>query len=156
MKKITFLRHAKSSWEYNVPDRDRPLMEKGINDIKKVSNIFVNKFVTVQVVFSSPAIRAVSTALTMMNQVKIPLTKFKVMKALYTFNGDIIIDFVSNLDDKYEEVILVGHNPAFSVAANYFCTDDYNEIKTSGFIQISFNSNKWASINNGTSFFGSK
>ena len=51
MKKITFLRHAKSSWEYNVPDRDRPLMEKGINDIKKVSNIFVNKFVTVQVVF---------------------------------------------------------------------------------------------------------
>ena len=37
MKKLVLLRHAKSSWEYHVEDYDRPLSEKGINDINKVS-----------------------------------------------------------------------------------------------------------------------
>ncbi len=37
MKQLLLLRHAKSSWEYSVEDYDRPLSEKGINDIDKVS-----------------------------------------------------------------------------------------------------------------------
>ena len=37
MKKLVLLRHAKSSWDLNVSDKDRPLTEKGINRIKMIS-----------------------------------------------------------------------------------------------------------------------
>ena len=35
MKELILLRHAKSSWDYNVEDRNRPLSEKGIDRIIK-------------------------------------------------------------------------------------------------------------------------
>ena len=37
MKKLILVRHGKSSWEYSVSDRDRPLSERGINDALLVS-----------------------------------------------------------------------------------------------------------------------
>ena len=37
MKEIILLRHAKSSWEYDVEDRNRPLSQKGIDRITKTS-----------------------------------------------------------------------------------------------------------------------
>ena len=39
MKKITFLRHSKSSWDYNLDDIDRPLNNSGVVKIKKIARI---------------------------------------------------------------------------------------------------------------------
>ena len=38
-KKLILLRHAKSSWQYAVEDRNRPLTVKGIERIKAVSKV---------------------------------------------------------------------------------------------------------------------
>ena len=35
-KKIFFLRHAKSSWDLNVSDINRPLNQRGVDDIIKI------------------------------------------------------------------------------------------------------------------------
>ena len=40
MKTVTFIRHAKSSWEKNLPDRDRPLKGRGVKDAMLVANYF--------------------------------------------------------------------------------------------------------------------
>lgn len=32
MKKLIIVRHAKSSWEHNLPDHERPLNQRGFND----------------------------------------------------------------------------------------------------------------------------
>ena len=56
MKKLVFLRHAKSSWEYHVEDFDRPLSVRGINDINRVSLKNVNFFKKFQVFLTSPAL----------------------------------------------------------------------------------------------------
>ena len=44
MKTVILVRHGKSSWEYNVSDRDRPLMERGIKDVNKVAKEFQSEF----------------------------------------------------------------------------------------------------------------
>ena len=36
MKELILIRHAKSSWEFNVDDRDRQLTKKGMGRIKKM------------------------------------------------------------------------------------------------------------------------
>ncbi len=37
MKELILLRHAKSSWDNNLEDRNRPLTEKGVNRIINIS-----------------------------------------------------------------------------------------------------------------------
>ena len=59
MKKLTLIRHGKSSWNYDVSDRDRPLLERGINDAYLVASAL--KEPVVDAVFSSPANRALHT-----------------------------------------------------------------------------------------------
>ena len=39
MKELIFLRHAKSSWDNNLDDRNRPLSEKGVNRIVNISRV---------------------------------------------------------------------------------------------------------------------
>ena len=58
MKKLVLLRHAKSSWDLNVSDKERPLTEKGINRIKMISALSSNILSSADLIFSSPANRA--------------------------------------------------------------------------------------------------
>ena len=71
MKELIFLRHAKSSWDNNLDDRNRPLSEKGVNRIVNISRVSKKIFTDSEIIYSSPAIRAISTGLIMMNTLKI-------------------------------------------------------------------------------------
>ena len=55
MKELIFVRHGKSSWKYDVGDRERPLKSRGISDAKLVSQVFKNQNVGIDAIFSSPA-----------------------------------------------------------------------------------------------------
>ena len=61
MKTITFLRHSKSSWDYNVTDIDRPLKQFGIEKIEKIADQSKEQFVSTEKFFTSPANRAIHT-----------------------------------------------------------------------------------------------
>ena len=50
MKELILLRHAKSSWDYAVADRDRVLQEKGIQRIINVATQSAHIFEGVEVV----------------------------------------------------------------------------------------------------------
>ena len=41
MKVITFLRHSKSSWDYDIQDMHRPLSSVGIEKIKKIYDTWI-------------------------------------------------------------------------------------------------------------------
>ena len=152
MKTITFLRHSKSSWEYDVSDVNRPLNEFGINKIKKISRSSKDTFSKVDVFFSSPANRAIHTCIILANSVKIDLKKVIICNELYTFNMSEVFNFIRQIDDKYSNIVLVGHNPAFTSAANFFSNEDIIHMPTSSIVSISFNENKWSSVKKGKSF----
>ena len=61
MKKLILIRHAKSSWSFDVSDRDRPLTEKGIRKTEKISIASKKIFFNAEVFYSSPANRALHT-----------------------------------------------------------------------------------------------
>ena len=156
MKKLLFLRHAKSSWEYNVDDYDRPLSVKGINDINRVSMkniIFFKKF---EIILTSPANRAFHTSTILTRNVFNKYEKLKVAEELYSFNYQNIIDYVYNLDNGLSKIILVGHNPAFSLAADYFSQKRPPNLKTSDWIMLEFQQNEWLNINQGNYTYESK
>ena len=146
MKTITFLRHSKSSWEYDVSDINRPLNEFGINKIKKVSNLSRDTFGEVEVLFSSPANRAIHTCIILANSLEIDLKKIIISNELYTFNMFEVFDFINQIDDKYSKIVLVGHNPAYTEISNYFSENKILNLPTARWFCLKFDTDSWSKI----------
>ena len=63
MKTLFLVRHAKSSWEYTaLPDKDRPLNDRGKRDAPKMGKRLAKRDVKPDLILSSPARRALTTA----------------------------------------------------------------------------------------------
>jgi len=154
MKELILLRHAKSSWDNNLDDRNRPLTEKGVNRIINISNASRKYFLDIDVVYSSPAIRAISTAIITSSVLKINFSKMKINENLYSFNSQNILSFIKSIDNKFNRVLCVGHNPAFTEVANLLGNKELIHLPTAGWVKFKLNESDWKDINNGESIFG--
>ncbi len=150
MKTLILMRHGKSSWDYEVNDRDRPLQEKGINDALLVASRFDLKKGDIDAVFSSPAIRALHTCTIFLRHLKFPLDRLKLTEELYDFSGGNVHQFIKQLDDSLETVMIFGHNNAFTYIANSLGNASVDNVPTAGLVQIKFSSNNWGTIGQGT------
>ncbi|PDH54200.1 MAG: histidine phosphatase family protein [Cryomorphaceae bacterium MED-G11] len=146
MKTITFLRHSKSSWDYILEDVDRPLNEVGIEKIKKVAESSKHQFINSDIIFSSTANRAIHTCLILTRQLSISNNKIRLSEDLYTFNHFEVFDFIKKIEDKYSQVVLVGHNPAYTEISNYFSENKILNLPTARWFSMKFDSNKWSDI----------
>jgi phosphohistidine phosphatase len=146
MKTITFLRHSKSSWDYILEDVDRPLNKVGIEKIKKVAESSKHQFINSDIIFSSSANRAIHTCLILTRQLSISNNKIRLSEDLYTFNHFEVFDFIKKIEDKYSQVVLVGHNPAYTEISNYFSENKILNLPTARWFSMKFDSNKWSDI----------
>ena len=156
MKELVILRHAKSNRTYMVNDINRPLSQSGIerNQIKSYQKR--DFFIDAEVIISSPAIRALHTAVIVIRELGISMEKLIIDEQLYTFSGFSIIDYVYALDERWSKVVLVGHNPAFTEVINHFSDVSINQLKTSGFAKISFKEDQWSNLFKGEVVLGQK
>ena len=150
MKTIILVRHAKSSWEYSVSDRDRPLMERGIGDVHKVADEFRKKPIKIDAAYSSPANRALHTAIIFLRVIDYPLSKFELSDSLYDFSGDRVRSFIGSLDNDKETVIIFGHNEAFTHLVNSLGNRYIDNVPTSGLVELKFDVGDWRSVEKGT------
>ena len=148
MKVITFLRHSKSSWENNLDDINRPLSQTGIEKIKKIANSSKDHFISSEIIFTSSANRALYTSVLLSRILSINLNKIKICDELYTFNYNKVFDFIENIDNNYTEVVLVGHNPAFTEISNYFSENKILNLPTARWFSLKFESDNWSDIIN--------
>ena len=148
MKVITFLRHSKSSWENNIDDINRPLSEIGIEKIKKIANLSKDHFISSEIIFSSSANRALYTAVLLSRTLSINLNKIKICDELYTFDHNKVFDFIETINNNYSEVVLVGHNPAFTEISNYFSENKILNLPTARWFSLKFESDNWSDIIN--------
>ena len=149
MKTLILVRHAKSSWEFDVGDRDRPLKKRGINDANLVSNDFKKDNFQPDVVFSSPANRAYSTCKIFVDNLNLPKDKIQITEQLYDFGGHGVLNFVKNLNDELDKVIIFGHNHAFTSVSNQLGNRDIENLPTSGLVKINFEIDSWHDLQPG-------
>lgn len=149
MKNLFLMRHGKSSWELNVSDEDRPLGQRGISDAHLVGAELSLKNLVIDEVFSSPANRALHTCTICLGALNYPLNKCTITPDLYDFSGEKVINFINNIDDGLHNVLLFGHNHAFTYIANLMGNMHIENIPTSGFIQIQFKENLWSLVTKG-------
>ncbi|TAI48311.1 SixA phosphatase family protein [Flagellimonas allohymeniacidonis] len=150
MKQIILMRHGKSSWEYDVSDKDRPLKERGIRDAHLVARKFIDSGVKIDAAFSSPANRALHTSMIFLRILNYDLDDFGVKENLYDFSGNSVSDFVKSLDSGLETIVIFGHNYAFTNLANRWGDQYIENLPTAGLVQIQFNEQDWSNIQKGS------
>jgi phosphohistidine phosphatase len=149
MKNLILIRHAKSSWEAPLNDFDRPLMKNGIQDAHLVSSNIFKYIPKTYLIWSSPAARAVETALIFAQNISYPVESIVYKKELYTFDENQLEKVIKSCSNLFESVILFGHNEAITNFVNKFGDVFIDNVPTSGFVSLQFQADSWDTIHKG-------
>ncbi|OEK08392.1 histidine phosphatase family protein [Flavivirga aquatica] len=143
MKKIILIRHAKSSWKYDVIDHERPLNKRGYNDAELVSNYFIDNSLEINMVMSSDAVRAKTTAKIFINNLNINEDIVHYDHKLYDFAGNDLIEVIKSCDNSIDNLMIFGHNHAITAFVNTYGSQYIENVPTCGIVIIQFDIKKW-------------
>ncbi|MBQ4819227.1 histidine phosphatase family protein [Aquimarina sp. MMG016] len=146
MKTLYLIRHAKSSWEFDLPDDKRPLNNRGLNDAELIGEHLKTLIKPIDKVLCSPAERAYSTAKIILSHLEIDDSVFSLEPDLYDFGGHKVIEVIKNCDDDVDTLMIFGHNHAFTSIANLFGSESIDNLPTAGVVCIEFKENNWKDI----------
>lgn len=149
MKNLILVRHAKSSWDYNVSDDQRPLANRGITDAHLVSREFKEHLFNAEKIFSSHANRALSTCKIFLENLEISDKLLIINQKLYDFSGENVKAFIKSIDNQLNNVILFGHNYAFTSVSNHFGSLFIDNLPTCGLVWIEFDIDSWEDVTKG-------
>lgn len=149
MKNLILVRHAKSSWEAPLHDKDRPLTRKGMKAAHMVSSHISDFIPKSYVMWSSTAERASETALIFAQNISYPIESIDYKDELYTFDENKLEKVIKSCNNGIESVILFGHNEAITNFVNKFGDAFITNVPTAGFVSLQFDTDDWETIKNG-------
>lgn len=149
MKTLYLVRHAKSSWSFDLPDHDRPLGKRGRKDVIKMGEHLSKHQPKPEVLISSTASRAFYTAMFLCDQMKIDEEKILLTKDLFHAGSLEIISTIKKAP-KCDTLAVFGHNPGFTSAANALSNTHIDNIPTCGIVGITFDIDRWSEIKEGS------
>ena len=146
MKTLFLVRHAKSSRDDPaMPDKDRPLNDRGKRDAPKMGERLAKRDVKPNLILSSPATRALKTAEIIAKKLDYKLKNIVVDDRLYAVAADDLLDVIRNLDDKLERVMVFGHNPELTELAHRL-SSKITHMPTCAVAEFTFDVKSWSNI----------
>ncbi|WP_242205844.1 SixA phosphatase family protein [Aestuariivivens insulae] len=149
MKKLILIRHAKSSWKYNVIDHERPLNERGENDAKLVSNHMVGSGLKPDLVLVSDATRTRLTANTFIETLNIERDIVQFNHDLYDFSGYNLTQVIKDCNSYVDTLMVFGHNHAITAFVNTYGNAYIDNVPTCGVVIIAFDIESWNDLKQG-------
>ena len=111
MKRVYFIRHAKSSWDDQVKrDFDRPLNDKGKRAAAAIGHFLEKHNLAFDQVLASPAVRVIET-LEHVEEASGASYEPKWDRRIYLASSATLMDVLRGADASAENVLMVGHNP---------------------------------------------
>lgn len=147
-RKLFIVRHGKSSWDSIVSDIDRPLTERGVKNSYEMAALLVNRRLVPEMVISSPAIRALHTAVIMARSWELNDRDLLVRKSLYLPEVEDIAETLSAVEDTVASLAIFGHNPGFTQFANRFLKPQVDNVPTAGVVVVTMELDAWNDIFN--------
>ncbi|MGI4759742.1 MAG: SixA phosphatase family protein [Janthinobacterium lividum] len=156
MKTLYLMRHAKSSWSFDeLTDQERPLNDRGRADAPHMGQALAKRQLALDLLVSSPAVRALTTAVLVARELSYPHDKITVEPAIYQADLDTLLGVIRALPDAAGSVLLTGHNPTITDTANYLLPNDglTHEMPTAAIMCIRFQTDHWAEAGPATAEF---
>ncbi|KIM03816.1 MAG: phosphohistidine phosphatase [Sulfurovum sp. AS07-7] len=143
MKTIYLIRHAKSDWsEPLLDDKERGLNKKGKKSIPIMAKALKEKKIKPDIIISSPAKRTKLTVTGLLKELRFK-TQITYADELYLADPNTILSAVKEINDKYDFVFIIGHNPGLTEFANLMSDADIENIPTLGIVALKCKIKKW-------------
>jgi len=145
-KTLYLIRHAKTHQESDDNrDISRELNPRGMRDAGLVGKYLKDKKVNPDLILSSRAIRATTTAQILATLLKYPIDKIHINDELYVASVRTFLQVVNNLKVAWSHVMIVGHNPVIPYFGEYVSDAEIASMPTSAVMTIEFKC-EWADI----------
>ncbi|NLG28564.1 MAG: histidine phosphatase family protein [Chloroflexi bacterium] len=149
MPELLLMRHCKSSWaDQGLADSERPLTKRGKSDATAMGQLLVEREFIPDVILTSPAKRARSTAKRVARALDRPV-KPRVVPSLYGAAPEEILSLLSGLEEAPKRVLVIGHNPSVEELVAQL-TEVRVAIRTGAIARITLDAPDWASVRAGT------
>lgn len=129
-----------------VSDVDRPLKGRGVRDAYSTAEWLLEQGEEPEVIISSPATRALHTALIFARRMNIPFSEVVINETIYGANTRELINLISEISDEYDSAMVFGHNPTITQFVNYCIEHHIDHVPTTGVACLKFDVNSWSQI----------
>jgi len=143
MKRLILLRHATSGW--NQPgrsDSERLLDSEGESEAQEMGQRLAAEGFKPQLIVSSPATRAIITARLVAAQLNYDPASILEEETVYNASLETLLNVVRSFDDRFERIMLVGHNPGLSELGSYL-SGHHGGLPPAGLYTIDFDLGSW-------------
>jgi phosphohistidine phosphatase len=143
MKSVLLVRHAKSSWDFDVEDFERSLNHRGKTDAPVMAKRLINKEIQIDVFISSPAKRALSTAALFAEAFEVKTETIFIVPSLYEPAVQAFYTAINSLDDIYKITAVFSHNPAITDFANQLTSVRVDDMPTCAIFAVKADIKSW-------------
>jgi phosphohistidine phosphatase len=148
MKRLTLVRHAKSDWSLpGQEDWDRPLNKRGQQDVPEMARRLRARKFKPELILTSPAVRAITTASIMARELKVPAEHIAQDERLYLASPKDMLEVIRELGGHVAHLMLFSHNPGITECANKLSSgDQIDNLPTCGVFTATFDLDDWSTL----------
>jgi phosphohistidine phosphatase len=156
MRTLYLLRHAQSAEkQIGQTDKDRELTTLGMKDAVVMGNHIQKNQLPVDIIISSTAVRAKTTAMLIVDALRIEPERLLEDEELYEASTRTFLETISRFDDSYNHILCVAHNPVISYLAEYLTKAEIGDMYPAGLVTIKFKLTSWKDVAQGNGIFES-
>ena len=147
-RRLIFVRHGKAEDQgHEITDFERSLTSKGKQHSRLMARILKSKEKDPGTVISSPAFRAIETAIIFCREFDVSADKLEILSDLYFgLEPEDFIPFIAGQNDDVHTITIFGHNPLITEMAAFFAADEPEVLPKTGIFCVSFNAPHWSDI----------
>lgn len=146
-KTLILVRHAKSSWQHpELADIDRPLNKRGRRDAPRMGQWLAARDDGPELILSSPANRAHTTARHFAAALSMDPEAIEVEQDLYFSGTGGMLRTLERVDDRFDRVMMTGHNPVMTQLLNALTRADVWNMPTCAVAIIRFDMPSWGLV----------
>ncbi len=152
MKSLLLIRHAKSSWNFDTDDFDRPLSQRGETDAPAMARRLRNKEFVINSFVSSPAKRAITTARFFAEEYQSEKAVIEI-PTLYEPTKQAFTQAILSLNNEDDIVAVFAHNPGITEFANTLTSTHIDDMPTCAIFAIHIHIDSWQDFEEGKKEF---
>ncbi|SHE59816.1 phosphohistidine phosphatase [Microbulbifer donghaiensis] len=147
MKKLTLIRHAKSSWDNpSLDDFGRPLNKRGIRDLPAMAQRVRDSGLVPDRLLTSGAVRALTTAEALVVSLELNSDQVLVQPELYAASHQSLLRHLQLQDDHWHHLMVVGHNPGLENLGYYLTHERLPKFPTAAVLHICLKIPHWCEL----------
>ena len=154
VKSLYLVRHAQAIENTGrQSDINRILTPQGYRDATRLGRNLFESDVHPDVILASHSERTRTTAELIAEQINFDIQKIIFTEDLYEASTRILFALINSLNDDWNTIMIVGHNPSISYFSEYITHQEIGHVSPAGVVHITFEIDSWSQIGEGNGKF---